>query len=104
VAEVASLPDLFAHKLKTILQRVEPKDYLDVDAMLQSGLSLSAGLAGANLLFPAFSVQECLKALIYFEDESLRSLPQELRRRLTTAVKSIRSIPVVSLDSAALND
>jgi hypothetical protein len=101
---VASLADLLAHKLKTVLQRVEPKDYLDVDALLQDGLSLSSGLAGASLLFPAFSPQECLKALIYFEDETLRDLPGDLEERLLSAVKSVRSIPAATLDSAALSN
>jgi hypothetical protein len=101
---VASLADLLAHKLKTVLQRVEPKDYLDLDALLQDGLSLSSGLAGASLLFPAFSPQECLKALIYFEDETLRDLPGDLEERLLSAVKSVRSIPAATLDSAALSN
>jgi len=101
---VASLADLLAHKLKTVLQRVEPKDYLDVDALLQNGLSLSSGLAGASLLFPAFSPQECLKALVYFEDETLRDLPGDLEERLLSAVKSVRSIPTAMLDSTALSD
>ena len=104
VMRVASPTDLLAHKLKTILQRVEPKDYLDVDAMLQNGLSLSSGLAGASLLFPAFSPQECLKALVYFEDEALRDLPGQLEERLLSAIKSVRSIPTVALDSTSLID
>ncbi len=101
---VASLTDLLAHKLKTVLQRVEPKDYLDVDALLQDGLELSSGLAGASLLFPAFSPQECLKALVYFEDETLSDLPGDLEERLLRAVKNVRSIPTVALDSAGLSD
>lgn len=101
---MASLDDLLAHKLKTVLQRIEPKDYLDVDALLQSGLNLARGLAGAQLLFPAFSPQECLKALTYFEDEELRDLPRDLGERLLTAVKSVRSVPAVTLDSTALSD
>jgi hypothetical protein len=104
VMKVASLDDLLAHKLKTLLQRVETKDYVDVDALLQSGLSLSAGLAGAQLLFPAFAPQECLKALTYFEDEALSDLPRDLEERLLSAVKSVRSIPIVSLASNQLSD
>lgn len=104
VMYVASLDDLLAHKLRTILQRVETKDYLDVDALLQSGLSLPAGLAGARLMFPAFAPQECLKALTYFEDEALRDLPQDLEDRLLSAVKHVRSIPAVSLASSTLID
>jgi hypothetical protein len=101
---VASPTDLLAHKLKTVLQRVEPKDYLDVDALLQNGLGLSSGLAGASMLFPAFSPQECLKALIYFEDDALRDLPRDVEERLLSAVKSVRSISAAKLDSAALSD
>ncbi len=101
---MASLDDLLAHKLKTILQRVETRDYVDVDALLRSGLSLSAGLAGAQLLFPAFAPQECLKALTYFEDEALSDLPRDLEERLLSAVKNVRSVPIVSLASSSLSD
>jgi hypothetical protein len=104
VMNVASLDDLLAHKLKTILQRVETKDYADVDALLRSGLSLSSGLAGARLLFPAFAPQECLKALTYFEDEALRDLTRDLEERLLSAVTSVRSLPIVTLASSALSD
>ncbi len=79
-------------------------DYLDVDALLRNGLSLSSGLAGARILFPAFAPQECLKALTYFEDESLRDLPQDLEERLLNAVKNVRSLPIVSLASSTLID
>jgi hypothetical protein len=104
VLNVASLDDLFAHKLKTILQRVEAKDYVDVDALIQSGLSLSKGLAGAQRLFPAFSPQECLKALTYFEDETLRELPPATAERLVAAVRAVESIPKVSPASTTLSD
>jgi hypothetical protein len=104
VMNVASLDDLLAHKLKTILQRVETKDYADVDALLRSGLSLSSGLAGAQRLFPAFAPQECLKALTYFEDEALRDLSKDLEQRLLNAVKNVRSVPTASLASRRLID
>jgi hypothetical protein len=104
VLTVASLEDLLAHKLKTVLQRVEPKDYVDVDALLQSGLSLARGLAGARLLFPAFAPQECLKALTYFEDQGLRDLPRDLEERLLSAVKRVRSVPTATLDSTTPSD
>lgn len=104
VMNVASLDDLLAHKLKTLLQRVEIKDYVDVDALLRSGLSLSGGLAGAGLLFPAFAPQECLKALTWFGDEVLSDLPRDLEERLLSAVKNVRSLPSVSLASSRLSD
>src|SRR5262249_7827550 len=102
IMTIASQEDLLAHKLKTLLQRVEIKDYLDIDALLQSGLDLSVGLAGAMSLFAAFAPQECLKALTYFEYEGLRNLPLGLEKRLLDAVKNVRSIPTVSQESATL--
>lgn len=92
------------HGRRPILQRVETRDYVDVDALLRSGLSLSAGIAGARLLFPAFAPQECLKALTYFEDEALRDLPPDLEARLLSAVRTVRSIPIVTLASSTQDD
>lgn len=97
VMNVASLADLLAHKLKTLLQRIEPKDYIDVDALLRNGLSLSSGLAGAQSLFQAFAPQECLKALTYFEDEALSDLPENLEERLLNAVRTVHSLPTVKV-------
>jgi len=102
VMVVASPDDLFAHSLKTIMQRVEIKDYVDVDSLIQSGLQLPTGLAGAQLLFPAFAPQECLKALTYFEDPALRDLPAHIEERLLAAVENVRSIPDISLASTSL--
>jgi hypothetical protein len=104
VMNVASLDDLLAHKLKTILQRVEARDYVDVDALIQHGPNLASGMAGARLLFPAFSPQECLKALTYFDDTALADLSSATKERLLAAVRAVRSIPHGSLDSAALSD
>jgi hypothetical protein len=104
VMMIASPEDLLSHKLKTLLQRVELKDYLDIDALLQNGLSLTAGLGGASSLFAAFAPQECLKALTYFEDEALGNLPLGLEERLLSVVKNVRSIPTVKQESATLAD
>jgi hypothetical protein len=41
---VASLEDLLATKLKTILDRAEAKDYRDIVAILSSGVALERGL------------------------------------------------------------
>lgn len=103
VLEVASLQDLLAHKLKVLLQRVETKDYLDIDALLSSGLDLAHGLAGARALFPAFAPQECLKALAYFDDPALETLSPQLQKRLLKATKSVRAIPRVAVQSRMLS-
>jgi Nucleotidyl transferase AbiEii toxin, Type IV TA system len=65
VLQVASLDDLMATKLKTMLQRVEAKDYRDVAAMIDSGVALERGLAAARQLFgSSFQPSESLKAII----------------------------------------
>jgi hypothetical protein len=103
VLEVASLQDLLAHKLKVLLQRVEAKDYLDIDALLRHGLDLAEGCAGAHALFSAFAPQECLKALTYFNDPSLGALPEALKQRLVEAASGVTSIPNVRIKSKVLS-
>lgn len=103
VMEVASIQDLLAHKLKVLLQRVEIKDYLDIDVLLQSGLDLADGCAGAQALFPAFAPQECLKALTYFNDPSLSDLSLPLRERLIEAAAHVQSIPHTTVKSKTLS-
>jgi Nucleotidyl transferase AbiEii toxin, Type IV TA system len=104
VLQVASPRDLLAHKLKVLLQRVEPKDYQDIDALLQSGLDLAAGLGGAKALFAAFAPSECLKALTYFDDKSLQDLPRPLELRLLKAAQNVRSVPQLKIKGVALCD
>lgn len=102
--KIAGPLDLLAHKLKVILQRIEAKDYLDIAALLQSGISLADGLSGAQTLFGnRFPPMECLKALIYFEGGDLNSLPENCTQILTKVVKNFHPImlePVPLLSSS----
>jgi len=103
VAEVASLEDLMAHKLKVILQRAEKKDYEDIAAMLRAGHSLSRGLAAARLFFGAvFQPAESLKALSYFKDGDLARLPRDDRHTLIAASAAVGDLPPVALRSRRL--
>lgn len=100
---VASLDDLMGLKLAVLLQRVEAKDYIDIDAMLQSGVSLERGLAAARLMYePAFQPMESLKALSYFEGGNLRRLTEDTKSRLTIAAESVKSLPTISRRSRRL--
>ena len=88
VALVASLPDLFAQKLKVVMQRVEAKDYLDIAAMLRAGQRLRDGMNGAMTLFGIqFSPMDCAKALVYFKGGDLTSVPVRDRETLLRAVR-----------------
>lgn len=103
VAEVASLEDLMAHKLKVILQRAEKKDYEDIAAMLRAGVPLGRGLAAARLFFGrTFQPAESLKALIYFKDGDLPRLARADRLALIAAAAAAGDLPTVVLRSRAL--
>lgn len=103
VAQIASLDDLLAHKLKVILQRAESKDYQDIAAMLRAGVSLASGLAAARVFFgTAFQPAASLKALVFFKDGDLRRLPQADRNTLIAAAASVRELPRVALRSRSL--
>lgn len=103
VAQVASLEDLLATKLKALLQRVESKDYLDVAALLRSGVALDRGLAGARALYgQAFQPAECLKALVYFQGGDLDTLSAHTRTELIRAVAAIGPLPQVAVVSRIL--
>ncbi len=99
--QVASLLDLFALKLKTILQRVESKDYIDIVAILKSGITLTKGLEAALALFKnMFPPMECIKALTYFEGGDLQSLTSEQKKVLIQSTheisKVLRPVNVIS--------
>ena len=93
---VASLDDLMATKLKTILDRAETKEYRDIAAMLGAGISLEKGLAGFSAMFakdPALP----LRALGYFKDGDLATLPNEDRDLLRAARDRVATIPTIRL-------
>ncbi|PZR58481.1 MAG: hypothetical protein DLM50_03080 [Candidatus Meridianibacter frigidus] len=93
VCMVASLLDLYATKLKVLLQRAESKDYRDMIALLQSGVSLEQGLAAAQALYgKQFQPAESLKAMTFFGDGDLGTLSDKERRRLIEAAMTIKSI------------
>ena len=71
VLRVASLLDLAATKLKVLLQRVEAKDYLDVDALLGAGLGLPQCLAAARTVFALIGLSAVVLAGLPFEAEVL---------------------------------
>jgi hypothetical protein len=105
VLQVASLDDLMATKVKVVLQRAEAKDYIDVAEMLNAGASLAKGLASARQIFgPNFQPSESLKALSYFGDGDLKTLPDKVKTCLVKAVSAVRDLPEVELVSQSLSD
>ena len=103
VLQVASLDDLMATKVKTVLQRAEVRDYRDIAAMIHAGVSLPHGIAAARVMFgPNFQPIESLKALVYFDDGDLSRLTAAERTTLVDAVKAAGDLPEVVLRSLSL--
>ena len=103
VAEVASLLDLLATKLKT-MQRIESKDYMDVAAILRAGISLEDGLSAAAALFGSdFQPSEAIRPLTFFQGGDLASLSQFHREVLIHAATHVRSIPLSVVTSRSLS-
>lgn len=98
----ASTIDLLAHKLKVILERPLAKDYIDICALLQSGLSLARGLAAARKMWPGYQPAVGLKALSFFEDGDLSSLTENKRRYLAQKASQVRDLPDIDVKPSLL--
>jgi hypothetical protein len=93
--KIASAEDLLALKLAVIHERIEAKDYLDIHALLQSGLSLSTGLSHLDAIHPLMTNWVItLKTLIYFRGGDLPKLPDQIKRDLEEAVRRVREVPL----------
>lgn len=103
VLQLASLDDLMATKTKVILQRVEAKDYRDLAAMINAGVSLSRGLAAARVMYGLnFQPSESLKAMVYFEGGDLHTLTKKEKSIILKAVSEVRDLPHVEIVSHQL--
>lgn len=84
---VASLVDLAGTKVSVVQQRAEAKDYIDLDALIQAGVGLPLALSAARFIYGShFNPQTTLKALSYFDDGDLNTLPEDVKTRLVKAV------------------
>ena len=88
---IASLADLGATKAQVVQTRASAKDYLDVDALLRlGGISLSGALGAATAVFgDRFNPMLTLKALTFFGDGDLHTVPDPVRERLVRAVQQV---------------
>jgi Nucleotidyl transferase AbiEii toxin, Type IV TA system len=97
--KVASLLDLAGMKAAVVQQRAEPKDYLDMDAILTDGaINLADSLGAARAIYgPSFSVASTLKALTFFGEPALNMLPNAVKKRLGTAVQEVAACDIPEL-------
>jgi hypothetical protein len=97
---IASLIDLAGMKASVIQKRAQAKDYTDIDAILAAGIGLPSALAAARAIYGRnFEPQITLKALTYFGDGDLATLPPDLQRRLVVAATAVDldTLPVLHL-------
>ena len=88
---IASLIDLAGMKAAVVQQRAEAKDYLDLHALIsEKVVDLPTALAAASRIYPdSFNPQLTLKALTYFGDGDLPTLPESVRSGLVEAVRAV---------------
>ena len=88
---VASLLDLGATKAQVVQSRAFSKDYVDLDALTQSGgLSLASMLGAAAAVYGRhYNPLLTVKALAYYGDGDLDQVPQQIRSRLSRAAMGI---------------
>jgi hypothetical protein len=96
--QVASLLDVAGCKMAVVQRRAEAKDYLDIAALLESGISLPKALAAAKAIYgDQFEPTTTLRALSYFADGDLPKLPASLQNALRTAAIGVKldELPVL---------
>jgi Nucleotidyl transferase AbiEii toxin, Type IV TA system len=97
---IASLLDIAATKAAVVQVRAEAKDYLDIDALLTlGGMNLATALAAACSLYgPTFNPQITLKALSYFLDGDVASIPSATKERLADAARMVDldKLPIIT--------
>jgi Nucleotidyl transferase AbiEii toxin, Type IV TA system len=89
--QIASILDLAGTKAAVVQKRAEAKDYVDIDALLSvDGMTLSLLLAAGLAIYgEGFNPEITLKALCYFEEETLSSLDTILKKRLIAHVQAV---------------
>lgn len=79
---LASLLDLAGTKAALITQRAEAKDYVDLLAIINSGISLSEAMAAARAIYgELYNPMLTVKSLTFFMDGDLPTLPSEVKEQ-----------------------
>jgi len=96
--QVASLLDVAGCKMTVVQTRAEGKDYRDIAALLENGISLPKALAAAKAIYgDQFEPRTTLHALSYFADGDLPTLPASMQNALRAAATGVKldELPVL---------
>lgn len=104
--KIASLLDLAAMKVKIVSDRAEAKDYIDIAYILRnSKITLPDALAAAAMVYgKTFNPLPSLKALSYFGDGNLTTLPNETKDLLLSASAAVDLAKLPAMTRAAEKD
>lgn len=96
--QVASLLDVAGCKMAVVQRRAEGKDYRDIAALLENGITLTKALAAAKAIYgDQFEPRTTLRALSYFADGDLPKLPASMQNALRSAAAGVKldGLPVL---------
>ncbi len=89
--QVASLLDVAGCKMAVVQRRAEGKDYRDIAALLENGITLTKALAAAKAIYgDQFEPRTTLRALSYFADGDLPKLPASMQNALRSAAAGVK--------------
>jgi predicted nucleotidyltransferase component of viral defense system len=87
---IASLEDLAGCKAAVVQKRADAKDYIDISAILESGMPLGLILAAGKAVYGSrFMPEITLRALTSFEDGNLRQLDSRIKDQLQKTVSNV---------------
>lgn len=98
---VASVFDLAGTKAKTILDRSEWKDYVDLAALLRAGHPLPEIVAYATTIFAPlfeFPAAAFLRSLVYFEEGSAVDVAPDVRHELELAITQAANAAIPTVE------
>ena len=100
----AAVPFVMAGtKAKAINQRVELKDYLDIAALLDAGMTLPQIVAAAVAIFPGqVDYISTMSAITYFADGEAQVFPEPLKKKLRAAARNASPVPVPRTSFASI--
>ena len=75
-SRLASLPDLAAMKLSALAQRGSKKDFVDLFALIEQGVSLRRMLGWYQQKYAVQDTAHLLYSLVYFEDADPERMPR----------------------------
>lgn len=97
--KVASLLDLAASKVRTIVGRASLKDYLDIEALMGAGITIPQAIAAAKAIYgPQYNAWLSKKALACFEENDVKQLPAKTRQSLVAEAEAldVDNLPLVN--------